>query len=312
MIAIDQGDSQPEGSSQSPRGEWRVAEPMAKHSSWRVGGSAAHYFEPADRGDLVAMIQHGQMPLPLTFVGLGSNILVRNGGIEGTVISTARGLAAIEINDDETLSVECGAPCARVAKTMAEHGLDGGEFLIGIPGTIGGALSMNAGAFGSETWDLVDEVEMLDQTGHVIRLAKSYFDISYRKVKFPMRGWFLGAHLSAAQQKAPSEAKQRIRELLKLRSSTQPVGTANCGSVFKNPPEDFAGRLIEQAGLKGMRIGGCVVSEKHANFFINDEHADANDIEQLVIAVREAVEEKFGIRLEPEVQIIGNRSEDGS
>ena len=202
------------------------------------------------------------------------------------------------------IRAEAGAACAKLARFAARAGLVGLEFFAGIPGTLGGALAMNAGAFGGETWRRVTLVETVDRSGRVRERLPEEFRIGYREVQGPAGEWFLAAHLEL--EAGDSEAAQtEIRRLLAQRAATQPTGQPSCGSVFRNPKGDYAARLIEAAGLKGERIGGAQVSEKHANFIINTGDASAADIEALVVRVQERVEAASGIRLQPEVRVLG-------
>jgi UDP-N-acetylmuramate dehydrogenase len=245
---------------------------------------------------------------PLMWIGLGSNLLVRDGGIRGTVINTVN-LASIDWVGDDILDVQAGVPCAKVARTTARAGFTGAEFLCGIPGTMGGALAMNAGAFGGETWNIVEQVSVMDRAGRIrIRLRDEYA-VGYREVRSPAQGeWFLAARLRV--QPDPSHGGEaRIRALLARRGETQPTGLPSCGSVFRNPPNDHAGRLIEGCGLKGCRIGGAVVSEKHANFIITEDGATASDLERLLEHVRAEVERCHGVSLHPEVRMVGEAAQ---
>lgn len=279
-------------------------EPMSRHCSWRTGGRAERYFEPADRDDLIAYLQQAHDDESFTWIGLGSNLLVRDGGLTGTVISTSKTLSGYEWINANRLYVECGTPCAKVAKEALKMSLGGGGFLAGIPGTVGGALAMNAGAFGREIWMLVESVELLRRDGAIHQCGGSEFSTSYRHVDVPAGHWFVSAVLHFTDDQS-RDADNEIPTLLAKRSASQPTGQASCGSVFKNPPGDFAGRLIESAGLKGFRIGGCFVSDKHANFIINDRHATASDLESLILNVQRKVAKMFGVKLEPEVRIVG-------
>jgi UDP-N-acetylmuramate dehydrogenase len=289
------------------RGRLRYDEPMARHSTWRVGGPADRYYEPAGKDDLRAFLVTLPEHEPLIWVGLGSNLLVRDGGIRGTVVATAGGLDGIERVSETELSVEAGASCARVARETARMGLTGAEYLAGIPGTMGGALAMNAGAYGAETWRLVQAVETVDRAGQVHNRLPAEYRVAYRSVEGPPDEWFLAARLALTKDTA-SNCLARMREHLDHRARTQPLGRPNCGSVFRNPPGDFAARLIETAGLKGLRQGGCHVSAKHANFIINDNNASAADIEALIERVRQAVLERHGVSLVPEVRMVGERT----
>ena len=285
------------------RGILRRNEPMAGHTSWRCGGTAARYFEPIDRDDLVEFLQREGAQSEVLWLGLGSNLLVRDGRLEQTVIATAAGLTQFEWLRDDLLYAECGVTCARLAREGAIHDRAGLEFLAGIPGTLGGALHMNAGALGSDTWTFVVAVETINTRGEIVRREASEYTPHYRRVSGPGQ-YFVGAwmHLPST---AYGGGRNRIREVLAQRGQSQPTGRASCGSVFKNPEGDFAGRLIEQCGLKGWRVGGAEVSTVHANFIVNDGHARAADIEALITVVGEEVLRQTGIELEVEVQIVG-------
>jgi UDP-N-acetylmuramate dehydrogenase len=291
---------------QALRGTLIHQEPLARHTSWRVGGPARRFYQPADRADLVIFLQQLDPQEPLLWLGLGSNLLVRDGGFEGTVISTQGGLAEISWRAPGHLYAEAGASCAKVARTAARTGMCGVEFLAGIPGTLGGALAMNAGAFGGETWQRVLEVETLDRQGRVRLRQPGEFEIGYRRVSGAADEWFLAAVL-ALEPGDVEAGQQRIRDLLERRAATQPTRQPSCGSVFRNPPGDHAARLIEASGLKGLRRGGAQVSEKHANFIVNTGHAKAADIEALIHEVQRVVEARTGVRLTPEVHMVGER-----
>jgi UDP-N-acetylmuramate dehydrogenase len=287
-----------------PRGRLVSGEPMARHNSWRAGGAADRYFEPADIDDLAAFLPTLPAAEPILWIGLGSNLLVRDGGIRGTVINTTIGLGRCEWIGDGVLHAEAGVPCAKIAKLASKAQRGGAEFLAGIPGSMGGALAMNAGAFGGETWDLVTRVETIDRSGQRRWRGRAEFDIAYRQVRRPAGEWFIVAEL-AFKADRDRQGEARIRDLLGRRASTQPLGLPSCGSVFRNPPGDFAGRLIEACGLKGERIGGAAVAERHANFIVNDGKATAADIESLIERVREKVRAAHGVELVPEVCIVG-------
>ena len=287
-------------------GVLRHREPLARHTVWGLGGFADRYFEPADIDDLAAFLADLPGGEPLLWIGLGSNLLVRDGGVRGTVISTGR-LRAVERIEPTKLQAQAGAACPRVARIAARHGLTGCEFLAGIPGSMGGALAMNAGAFGTETWPAVREVETIDVDGERRWRPASDYGFGYRSVDGPGGEWFVSCRLVLEPDTA-GRAGSRIRELLARRAATQPTGARSCGSVFRNPPGDYAGRLIEASGLKGHRIGGAVVSDKHANFIINDGRARAADVEALIEEIADEVEKRQGVRLAPEVRIIGEAS----
>lgn len=282
----------------------RRNEPMSRHTSWHVGGVADIYFTPRDRTDLAAFLQSVPAETPVQWVGLGSNLLVRDGGIRGIVISTQGTLDRLERSGADSVYGEAGVACARIARQCIKWGLGPAEFFAGIPGTLGGALAMNAGAFGGETWRHVIDVETIDRTGREHRRAAGEYRVSYRHVEPPVpQEWFLGARLRFEVR--PAEHESEVRSLLERRKATQPIGEWSCGSVFTNPPGDHAARLIEASGLKGLRIGDASVSMKHANFIINHGAATAADIEGLIERVQDAVERAHGVRLHPEVRIVG-------
>ena len=286
------------------RGRLRHDEPLARHNTWRAGGAAERYYEPADVDDLALFLQELPADEPLFWLGLGSNVLIRDGGVRGTVVATAGALNELARLDETGVRTGAGVACNKVARLCARLDLVGGEFLAGIPGTMGGALAMNAGAFGGETWPLVSAVETIDHAGVRRRRLPHEFEIGYRHVHGPEGEWFVTAELRL--RAGDGEASlARVKELLERRNTTQPIGLPSCGSVFRNPPGDYAARLIETAGLKGVSIGGACVSTKHANFIINTGAARAADIEALIHHVMETVERVHGVRLMPEVRIVG-------
>lgn len=279
-------------------------EGLCRYTSWRTGGPADYVYLPADLDDLAHFIKSLPADMPLTWLGLGSNTLVRDGGIEGVVIVTQGALNRLTETAPREVRVEAGVSAAQLARHTARHGSAGLEFMAGIPGTVGGALAMNAGCFGGETWRFVKAVEMVNRQGEIKIRPASDFEVSYRCVRRPADEWFVAGHFTL-QAGDKEKSLNDIRTLLESRSQTQPTGTANCGSVFRNPPGQYAGRLIEQCGLKGKNLGGAHVSEKHANFIINENQATSADIEHLIAEVRLEVETKTGIQLIPEVCIIG-------
>ncbi|MCW5606014.1 MAG: UDP-N-acetylmuramate dehydrogenase [Burkholderiales bacterium] len=310
------------------RGELRYDEPMARHVSWRAGGTAERAYFPADLSDLEAFLRNLPDRDPVHFVGLGSNLLVRDGGLRGTVILTHRALRNIRIEcDDAThgeIYVEAGTPAPQVARFAALHGLTGAEFLAGIPGTVGGALAMNAGCYGGETWGIVVRVDTLDRAGVFHQRTPAHYRIGYRSVKRrcrqipavpPARAvekrdgleeWFVAATFRLPHGDG-EKSRLKIKELLSKRIASQPLQQANAGSVFRNPPGDHAARLIEACGLKGYRIGDAEISRKHANFIVNTGAARAGDIEALIEHMQDAVKRQFGIELEREVRIVGEK-----
>lgn len=294
--------------SQALRGTLLTNESMARHTTWRVGGAAERYYQPADIDDLALFLRQLPEQEPLYWLGLGSNLLVRDGGIRGTVIATTGQLSGLTRIDDSRVRVESGVSCAKVARFCAREGLAGAEFLSGIPGTMGGALAMNAGCFGGETWKVVESVETLDHQGGLHRRMANEYQVGYRHVTGPDGEWFVAACLKLEKGDA-SALQARNKELLERRSSSQPTQLPNAGSVFRNPEGDYAARLIETAGLKGRCIGGGCVSEKHANFIVNSGNATAADIEALIELVQQEVEKVHGVRLQTEVHIIGEHEE---
>jgi len=285
----------------------RRAESMSRHTSWHVGGPAEVFFNPRDRMDLAAFLRSLPADVPVHWIGLGSNVLVRDGGLPGVVIATYGALERLERISQTTIFAEAGVACARIAKQCIRWGLGPAEFLAGIPGTLGGALAMNAGAFGGEIWQHVLEVQTIDRRGVEHLRAASEFEVGYRHVNAPAQDeGFLAARLHFDQKPGVNDAD--VRALLARRRAAQPIGAWSCGSVFTNPPGDHAARLIEAAGLKGHRIGDAAVSQKHANFIVNYGAASAADVEQLIEHVRATVERVHGVRLTPEVRILGERA----
>ncbi|HTQ74645.1 MAG TPA: UDP-N-acetylmuramate dehydrogenase [Burkholderiales bacterium] len=293
----------------SLRGVLRLNEPMAKHVSWRTGGVAARAYSPADAADLAVFLATLPGGEPVCFVGLGSNLLVRDGGYRGTVVLMHDPGGAMRLEGDLVFA-EAGTASPKVARFAATHGLEGAEFLAGVPGTVGGALAMNAGCYGSETWDVVARVLTVSRAGSLTERKPEEFETGYRRVGLPRAKlgedeWFLAAwfRFRPGDEKA---ARRRIKELLARRLATQPLELPNAGSVFRNPPGDHAARLIEAAGLKGREIGGARISEKHANFIVNPKgRARASDIEALIALARTTVHQRFRIDLIPEVRIVG-------
>jgi len=277
--------------------------PMSKHTSWHVGGPADLFFTPRDAADLAAFVRQLPQELPMLWIGLGSNLLVRDGGIRGAVVATHGSLGALERLSANRIRVEAGVPCGRIARQCVKWGMGPAEFFAGIPGTLGGALAMNAGAWGGETWHHVIEVEVLDRRGARHTRTAAEYEVGYRRVAGPANEWFVGAQLEF--ERKPGVNTEAIRELLDKRKQTQPIGEWSCGSVFTNPPGDHAARLIESAGLKGLRIGDASVSQKHANFIINHGAARAADIEALIAQVQRTVLQVHGIELATEVRIVG-------
>lgn len=278
-------------------------EPMSKHTTWRVGGPADVYYSPRCRDELLDFVRSLDADTPVYFVGLGSNLLVRDGGIRGAVIATGHALTGLRNLGGGVIEAEAGVPCTVVARHCSRWELGPAEFFAGIPGSVGGALRMNAGAFGGETWEKVIEVDVVDRRGEVRTRGKDGYQVGYREVRGPLEEWFLAARFKFDEHY--TAAADRIRTLVSERKASQPLGLPSCGSVFKNPPGHHAAQLIEAAGLKGTRVGGAEVSPKHANFIINTGGATAADIEALIGRVRATVEASSGVKLETEVQFLG-------
>lgn len=285
-------------------------EPMSRHTSWRVGGIADRFYRPTDLNDLSLYLKSLNKDEPIFFLGLGSNLLVTDKGIRGTVICTSGVLNKIKNTDKTHIYVEVGVPSPKLAKFSAKLGLTGAEFLSGIPGTIGGALKMNAGAVGGESWDIVESVETIDRYGDIHTRSPEEFSVAYRSVKNKkgLDEWFVSAviKLSVGDKE---DSLQKIKNHLNRRGATQPTQQPNAGSVFRNPEGDYAARLIESCGLKGFCIGGACVSEKHANFIINTGTATAEDIKSLIKVTHEKVQQQHGVDLIREVQIIGEAND---
>ncbi|MDP4029279.1 MAG: UDP-N-acetylmuramate dehydrogenase [Gallionella sp.] len=314
------------------RGKMCCDVPMSRHTSWRAGGVAERLYRPADIADLLVFLRGLPADESLHVVGLGSNLLVRDGGLRGTVLLLHGALGGLRLEADgsispqgggrgckateaatTTLYAEAGVPGAKLARFAALHDLRGAEFCAGIPGTVGGMLAMNAGCYGSEIWEKVLRVQTVTRCGELIERTPQDYEIGYRHVvrnqESGIRDQESSEFFVAAWLKFEAGdgaiARQEIKALLGKRIASQPLNLPNAGSVFRNPPGDHAARLIQQCGLKGRRIGGAQVSEKHANFIVNTGGATAADIENLINEVRAAVRQQTGIDLHPEVRIIG-------
>ena len=280
--------------------------PMSKHTSWRAGGVAERMYQPADLDDLLVFLRSLSADEPLHAAGLGSNLLVRDGGLHGTVLLLHGALNGLRLEMDGSVYAEAGVPGAKLARFAALHNLRGAEFFAGIPGTVGGMLVMNAGCYGSEIWEKVLRVQTVDRRGEVRMRTADDYEIGYRHVALrePADEWFVAAWLKFEAGDGDI-ARQEIKALLDKRIASQPLNLPNAGSVFRNPPGEHAARLIQQCGLKGRRIGGAQVSEKHTNFIVNTGEATAADIENLINEVQAAVEQQTGVQLQCEVRIIG-------
>jgi UDP-N-acetylmuramate dehydrogenase len=296
------------------RGSLRANEPMARHVSWRVGGAAARAYVAADLEDLCAFLRALPADEPVLFCGLGSNLLVRDGGFRGTVVltHTSHGETRLE---DGLVYAQAGVASPKVARFAATHGFEGAEFLAGVPGTIGGALAMNAGCYGAETWQFVERVQVMTHGGELRERTPADYEVGYRHVALHAAAtagdeWFSAAWFRFTPGDG-ARARKRIKELLAKRIASQPLNLPNAGSVFRNPEGDHAARLIEASGLKGYAIGGARISEKHANFIVAPGgRATAADIEALIEHARATVLAKHGVALVPEVRIVGDKNSD--
>ncbi len=289
------------------RGEMFHDEPMSRHTSWRAGGVTQRMYRPADLADLQAFLRQTPTSEPLLAVGLGSNLLVRDGGFRGTVVLMQGALSELRVEGD-LLYVQAGVAGAKLARFAASNNLCGAEFFVGIPGTLGGMLAMNAGCYGGETWQKVQRVQVLTLRGELLERMPQEYDIGYRHaaLKNANEELFVGAWLKLEAGDVEA-ARQEIKALMEKRSASQPLQQPNAGSVFRNPPNHHAAKLIESCGLKGKRLGGAQVSEKHANFIVNVGDATAADIEDLIDEVRATVLRQTGVELHREVKIVGER-----
>lgn len=289
------------------KGIFKENEPLAPHTAWHMGGPVERYYQPYDLEDLSNFLASLSPDESLTWLGLGSNVLVADKGLKGTLIHTLGMLPSLPtLISPGLVRAEASIPSAKLAKFCAKNALVGGEFFAGIPGTIGGALFMNAGAFGGETWEKVESVEVINQRGEIIQRFPKDFEVRYRSVRplIQEKEWFVAAHFRFESGETQA-AEEQIKQLLRKRAQTQPIGVFSCGSVFKNPPHDHAARLIEACHLKGYCLGGIEVSQKHANFIINKGNAKARDALQMIEHIKKTVYETHGIELQTEVRLLG-------
>ena len=277
-------------------------ESLSRHTSWKVGGPADVFFIPDNRQDLSQFLSENEGN-SVTWLGNGTNVLVRDGGIRGVVISTKKSINKITMAAENSCRAEVGASCMDLALFAEKNEMGPAAFFSGIPGSIGGALTMNAGSFGHETWEFVESVEVIDEVGIIHHLDPKEFKFSYRSVKFPFPLWFVSCLMKFPESETTT--KSELKAMRDQRIKTQPLTEDTCGSVFKNPKPEHAGDLIERAGLKGYKIGGCSISTKHANFIVNEGGATSADIEELIKHVQNIVKAKFDVDLETEVRIIG-------
>ena len=281
-----------------------INEPLARYTSWRVGGNADRVFIAENLGELQSFIQSIDKDEPILFMGLGSNLLVRDGGVRGTVVVMHQALNDLRM-DGQYIYAEAGVTCGKLARFCANNAKEGAEFMAGIPGTVGGALAMNAGCYGSETWDIVHQVLTIDRAGITHVRNATEFTASYRHIEMPVLDeWFLGAWF-ILEPGQTEQSMKKIKNLLAARLASQPLNLPSAGSTFRNPKGDFAARLIEASGLKGFQIGGAQISPKHANFIVNVGECSALDIELLIRHIKDVVLEKQGVALQQEVRVIG-------
>ncbi len=294
------------------RGSLEANAPIARFSWFKVGGPAEALFEPADAGDLKEFLGEKPADVPVTVLGAASNVIIRDGGIEGVVVRLGRGFAEIEVNGND-ITAGAAAHDVNVARAARDAGLAGLEFLSGIPGAIGGALRMNAGAYGREIKDVAVEAEALDPEGGRHRLGLAALGFGYRRSIVP-EGWiFISVRLRATPGDK-DEITRRMEKIQDQRETTQPIKTPTGGSTFKNPPVSESGgmkawELIEKAGLRGLSRGGARVSEQHCNFLINTGQATAADLEGLGEEIRRRVFEATGVKLEWEIRLLGIQKE---
>lgn len=286
------------------RGRLRSNIALAAYTTWRIGGPAKQVYQPADTQDLCDFLSQLPQNEALLFLGLGSNTLIRTGGFAGTVVLTQGRLNNMVLLNDTQIRVEAGVACPLLARFCARQALQGAEFLAGIPGTLGGALRMNAGCQGQAIWALVTAVETINRQGQLTKWPRAAWQIAYREVCMPPDEWFVAAELRL-QAGSKAQSLEIIRQLLAHRARTQPTHQPSCGSVFRNPPQAYAGELIERCGLKSKQIGGAMISPKHANFIVNTGHATSTDIERLMQQIIDTVRKTHHIQLIPEVHIIG-------
>ncbi len=279
--------------------------PLAPFTTWRVGGVADRLIrtdEPDQLGATLAALDPAE---PLLWMGRGSNLLIRDGGFRGTVVLLDPPTDGVVLQPRQCIRATAGVPLSRLVRRARRQQWYGLDFLAGIPGSVGGALAMNAGAFGEETWGRVVEVETIDRKGQLFTLTPEAYRIGYRLVE-PLQGgerWFVAATFFAAAD--PTTGSEKYRQQLERRNRTQPMAKCSCGSVFRNPPNDYAGRLIESIGLKGYAMGRVAVSDRHANFIVHDGDATATEIERLMGWLQQQVKQRCGVDLQPEVRVVG-------
>ena len=287
------------------KGRLREDVSLKDYNTWKIGGKAEYFYEPSDIKDLKLFLELLQNT-PITFLGNGSNVLIRDGGISGCVICLKNTLNNYFVKDEEYI-FEAGLSCMKMAQITARENYEGLEYLCGIPGSLGGALAMNAGCYGGNIWDHVSTVSLINNDGEIIKKNKNDFIIGYRNTSLEENNFFISAVFKLRKNKLKNSL-EKIKEFLQDRRSKQPTGLLSCGSVFKNPKNLYAAKLIESIGLKGYKIGGACISEKHANFIISDKSTKSIDIEKLINFTQKEVFKKKEVILETEVKFIGNKS----
>jgi len=284
--------------------------PLRDFNSWRVGGLAENFLICSDKEKLAELLRAKKIPQPITFIGLGSNTLFRDGGYRGTIIMLHKGISEVKEEPPDLIYAEAGLSCSKLSKFAAKSGYKNCAFFAGIPGTVGGALAMNAGCYGFETWNFVKQVLTIDMNGNQHIRQKEEFEIDYRYVDPKNKKEFFLAAWLEFEKGSKEVSEQEIKSLLYTRKESQPLNWPTGGSTFRNPENHYAAKLIEECQLKGYQIGGARVSEKHANFIINTGDASADDIERLIIHIQSEVYKSKHIHLETEVKIIGNKLND--
>lgn len=281
-----------------------MEEPMKKHTTFRVGGPADVLVQPDETALAAILALCRQYHVPYSFIGNGSNLLVGDKGIRGVVIEMTDPMGNIEV-DGTKITAQAGAMLSKIANTAASNGLGGMEFAAGIPGSVGGAVVMNAGAYGGEMKDIIEKVYVLDENGVQLELDRDALDLGYRHSCIPEKKYIVTKVVLELVPRNEAEIRSEMKELNEKRAEKQPLQYPSAGSTFKRPEGYFAGKLIMDAGLRGYQVGGAQVSEKHCGFVINKGDATAADICQLMRDVSDKVQAQFGVVLEPEVKMIG-------
>lgn len=280
---------------------------MSKHTTFRVGGPADFYLVPESEEEVAEAIHFAkEKGLPYYPIGRGSNLLVGDKGYHGVIIEIGSGMEKLQIHEDGLVEAQAGITLAKMASELASHGLTGFEFASGIPGTLGGAVAMNAGAYGGEIKDVIVSATVLTEDGDILVLGKEKLALGYRTSIIQEKPYMVLSAVFSFPQGQPDEIRAKMKELNEKRREKQPLEYPSAGSTFKRPPGHFAGKLIEDAGLRGYRVGDAQVSEKHCGFVINRGHATAAEIKKLIDDVQKRVKEQSGVGLEPEVRMIGN------